>query len=395
MIISITLGNFLSFKLPTTFFLNKGINLMVGINGSGKSNFLKAIEILRKTIAENEIGSIMASMGGYEGMRNYGTNGSEPISFKFELDSNTVNTANPNTPSVFHSNPFYELAIHKFGETGFTISEKVYVINPDGTTFYYADVDRGIGFVSARNPDTGKIVREPVRTEGTVSIFEEKIDRQYYLFLHKIKTAINTIAVYRYFDLSSDSKIRKLAPYTIEKTLIPDGSNLVHILSELNANDIASFDAFKQSFNNISGTTTDIVFQNIAGNSLLLVRESGLNRTVPIQLLSEGTVKFMLLLAVLLNANSGYLIGIDEPENNLHPDMIAIVADNLKLSSVNRQLFISTHSPLLLNLFEGDDLLIFEKDAQIGTTIRRGTQEEAEELLGNRWLNGQIGAVRW
>lgn len=368
---------------------------MVGINGSGKSNFLKAIELLRKTIAENKIGAIMASMGGYEGMRNYGTKDGEPILFKFELDGDMINRANPNTPNALHSNPFYELAIHRFGETGFTISEKVYVINADGTTFYYADVDKGIGYVSARNPENGNISKERVRTEGNVSIFEEKIDRQYYPFLHKIKNAINAIAVYRYFDLSADSKIRKLAPYTIEKSLIPDGSNLVHILSEMNANDSASFDAYREALRNINGTTKDIVFQNIAGNSLLLLRERGLNRAVPIQFLSEGTIKFMLLLAICVNSNSGYLIGIDEPENNLHPDMLAVVVDKLKLSAINRQLFISTHAPLLLNLFEGDDLLIFEKDADAGTMIRRDTREVAEGLLGNRWLSGQMGAVRW
>jgi predicted ATPase len=367
---------------------------MVGINGSGKSNFLKAIDLLHKTIEENNLHDMVASLGGYENMRNHAVLENAPISFLFEFDCDAVNAVN-DTPSPFTSNPFYELNIHKLGETAFYISEKVYVNNPDGQQFVYADVRNGYGSVSARDSEQRRIVREQLNMDGTVSIFKEKIDKQFYLFLHKIKVAVGTFSIYKYFDLSADSKIRKLAPYSVDKRLNPDGGNLVHILNAMSANDIAQFDNFRTEFNQISSTASDILFQNVAGNSLLLVRENGLNRAVPIQFLSEGTIKFMLLLAILLNANSGYLIGIDEPESNLHPDMIATIADKIKLMSESRQLFISTHSPLLLNLFDGDDLLIFEKDADNGTTVRLGTTDEGATLLGNRWLSGQIGAVRW
>ncbi len=367
---------------------------MVGINGAGKSNFLKTIELLYKTVAENKLQEIVASLGGYESMRNYAIAGNEPISFLFEFDHNVVNAVN-DTPNPFNSNPFYELIIYKLGETSFYIGEKVYVNNQNGQQFVYANVTNGYGFVSARDTEQQQIVREQLNMDGKISIFEDKTDRLYYLYLHKIKVAVSALSIYKYFDLSSDSKIRKVAPYSVDRMLQSDGTNLVHILNEMSANDISKFDEFRREFNQISSTTNDILFQNVAGNSLLLVRESGLNRAVPIQYLSEGTIKFMLLLAILLNSNSGYLIGIDEPESNLHPDMLSIIADKMKVMATNRQLFISTHSPLLLNLFEEDDLLIFEKDAINGTTVRQGTTEEATELLGNRWTSGQIGAVRW
>jgi len=53
MIYKITLENFFSFKSPTTIFLNPDINILVGINGSGKSNFLKAIYLLQESIVGN------------------------------------------------------------------------------------------------------------------------------------------------------------------------------------------------------------------------------------------------------------------------------------------------------------------------------------------------------
>lgn len=51
MISKITLENFFSFKQPTTIELNPDINILLGINGSGKSNFLKAIHLLQESIA--------------------------------------------------------------------------------------------------------------------------------------------------------------------------------------------------------------------------------------------------------------------------------------------------------------------------------------------------------
>jgi predicted ATPase len=70
----------------------------------------------------------------------------------------------------------------------------------------------------------------------------------------------------------------------------------------------------------------------------------------------------LLLLSILFNPERGYLVCIDEPpETSLHPDMINTIAKAMKQASSSTQLIIATHSPLLLNSFDIDDILIFEK----------------------------------
>jgi predicted ATPase len=398
MIISISISNFLSFKEEKTFFLNKGVNLLIGINGSGKSNFLKSIEILFRTVSENAIRNVIAEFGGYEAMKNYAVKESKPIALKFEFDYKSITAINRktnDTPNPFKSNPFYELEICKFGETSFSINEKVYVVNSDGTNFVYADVKNGFGFVSARDDEQQKIKSERIDTDGTKSIFEEKIDKRYYLMLHNLKNAVSAICIYNQFDFSAESKIRKLAPYTVMKRLLSDGSNLVQVLNNLNVNYIDKFDEFERDFNLVNENYTKVLFQNIAGNNMLSVREKGLNKAVPIARLSDGTLKFILLMSIFLNPDSGFLLCIDEPENNLHPDMIGVIAERIKSTATDKQCFIATHSPLLLNLFDANDLLLFEKGETSGTTMRKGSSAEADELIGNLWLSGKIGAVRW
>lgn len=80
--------------------------------------------------------------------------------------------------------------------------------------------------------------------------------------------------------------------------------------------------------------------------------------------------------------------------------MINTVSDSIKHASKDTQLFIATHSPLLLNAFDLEDILIFEKDEKNQTKVLRKTEEDFAEwnddyLVGQLWLNGQIGGKRW
>jgi predicted ATPase len=109
----------------------------------------------------------------------------------------------------------------------------------------------------------------------------------------------------------------------------------------------------------------------------------------------------LLLLAILFNPNRGNLICIDEPEIGLHPDMINSVSEAIKLAARDgTQLLIATHSPLLLNAFELDEVLVFEKDANNQTKVSVKSEEDFEEwnenfLVGQLWVQGLIGGKRW
>lgn len=116
--------------------------------------------------------------------------------------------------------------------------------------------------------------------------------------------------------------------------------------------------------------------------------------------MSDGTLRFILLMTIFFNPMRGDFIALDEPEGGLHPDMISLLAEMMREASRNSQIIMATHSPLLLNQFELDDIIIFEKNKENESIIKRVTEDdfpdwEGEYLPGQMWMNGQIGAKRW
>ena len=94
------------------------------------------------------------------------------------------------------------------------------------------------------------------------------------------------------------------------------------------------------------------------------------------------------------------MVVIDEPERGLHPDMIKSVGEMLKRASSDCQIIVATHSPHLLNQFELEDVIVFEKDEENKTVVKRVSEKDFEDwegdfLPGQMWLRGLIGGKRW
>ena len=130
------------------------------------------------------------------------------------------------------------------------------------------------------------------------------------------------------------------------------------------------------------------------------MEEGGLPLEVTIRHISTGTLKFLALLAILYNPNRGKVVCLEEPEQGLHPDMIKTVADGIKYAARNgTQMIVSTHSPFLLDFFQVDNVLVFEKDKNNETRVTRKTEEDYEGWLdkytaGDLWMTGKMGGVR-
>lgn len=132
----------------------------------------------------------------------------------------------------------------------------------------------------------------------------------------------------------------------------------------------------------------------------MMLRGQHLSKSVSIEHISDGKLRYLLLLSILFNPERGSIVCIDEPETSLHPDMINTIAEAIKQASKETQLIISTHSPLLLNAFKLDDILIFEKNTDNETTVSRKSMDEFDGwvddfMVGQAWLQGLMGGKRW
>ena len=123
--------------------------------------------------------------------------------------------------------------------------------------------------------------------------------------------------------------------------------------------------------------------------------------TIPATRLSDGTLRYLCLLAILCHPEPPALICIEEPELGLHPDLLPKVADLLVEASGRTQLVVTTHSDILVSAMteRPEDVLVFEKHE--GCTQARRLKAEAlsswlnKYRLGDLWLRGEIGGTRW
>ena len=408
MISKITLENFFSFRHPTTIELNPDINILLGINGSGKANFLKAIHLLQESIIGNGLEKIfLKDWSGFNSVVNFNNDKKDYIKLTFEFDKNVIKNLMQNKGYPFPNNPIYEICIFQSGATSYYLKEKLYSksTKPDENDFIYMEMDNAQGIISTREEGKVGIQRYPqeskqINFRSTEPVLRQISDPDRFYPLFTLKRALEEISVYYYFDTTFSISIRQPSGYGTETKLLPDGQNLMTILNTIKNNHSLYYDKIEEAIKKINPYFKDINFAFWGSKLYLVLREEHLIKSVFIEHISDGTLRYLLLLSVLFNPERGSLVCIDEPEISLHPDMINTISDAIKQASENTQLIIATHSPLLLNSFDIDDILIFEKNIHNETEVYVKSPDESDEqnedfLSGQAWLQGLIGGKRW
>jgi len=181
--------------------------------------------------------------------------------------------------------------------------------------------------------------------------------------------------------------------------LLESGVNLGAVLNELRlrpANRNRILDALKD----VNSRVVDFQLRLIGGSSLLYFDE-GMFEQIPITRVSDGTIRYLCLLAILLHDKPPPLILIEEPEVGLHPDLLRPVARLIKEASQKTQLIVTTHSPTIVDAFtdEPESIIVCERDDE-GTRMERLSRKALKHWLedyslGRLWTSGEIGGNRW
>lgn len=408
MIKKITLENFFSFSEKTVIELNSGVNILVGINGSGKSNFIKAIKLLYDSVIGNGFeNTFLKEWSGFDLVANFSKSQSDYIKITYEFDKNAIKEGVENQGYNFFKNPIYEITIHRSGGTSYFLEEKIYSESKfkNKTPFNFLEMKNAKGSISTR--ESGKIGLQYYPQENNKITFktQELVLRQIsdpdrYYPLYTLKRAIEGLVVYEYFDTTLNSKIRQPGVFGTEERLLPNGENLAQILNRLKNRHTLHYEKIQDLIKKINPYFIDTSFDLLGSLLYLVLREEKLTRAVGAQHISDGSLRYLLLLTIFLNPENSGLLCIDEPEIGLHPDMTNTIADAAKDVASKSQIIIATHSPLLLNSFELNDLLIFEKNNKNSSIVSRKNEDDFEEwddefLVGQMWLRGELGGKRW
>ena len=118
--------------------------------------------------------------------------------------------------------------------------------------------------------------------------------------------------------------------------------------------------------------------------------------------MSDGTLKFLCLLAALFHPEPPPLMCIEEPELGLHPDALQLVAEALVEASESMQLIVTTHSDALIDSLSDrpESVLVCKRDFENSTQFKRLSTEHLRAWLehyslGQLWRKGEIGGSRW
>jgi predicted ATPase len=231
------------------------------------------------------------------------------------------------------------------------------------------------------------------------SILSQMKDPETYPDLAFFSNLYSDIRIYREWNFGSSSFLRAPQPTDLfPNELAEDFSNLWLFLNYLRRDKSVEQELLSH-LRDFQEGIEDFGLDIFANQVQLFLNEGDF--IIPSSRLSDGTLKFISLLAILCDPNPPALICMEEPELGLHPDSIAKVAQLLIAASQRTQLILTTHSDLLVDALSNvaDAVVVAEKEAG-QTLLTRLSQEKLnpwleEYSLGNLWLKGKIGGVRW
>ena len=382
---SLRLTNLLSFgSLGETVEL-RSLNVLVGANGSGKTNFVEALGLL--AAMTTNIAEPLRKGGGIGVWFNQQAEKRE-----FELE--VVATRRPDAVSLTHS-----LVIGRDHLRPFVSSE---LIRSDSLTESATSV--GLVYIQRDGVQHGlddvagmDVLHDPSdQRQSALAILK---DSKRYPEISHLQRFYETIRLYRSWSFGPGSALREPQAADLpNEWLAEDYRNLGLLLNRLELEPHAQAE-FLARLRDVLPDLSDYRLL-VQGNTLqIFLRLSGDN--IPATRLSDGTLRWLCLLAILVAPSPPGVIVLEEPELGLHPDMINTLAEMLKKAATRHQLVITTHSDILIDALSDvpEAVMVVEK-GEDGTTIRRLDAASLapwleEYRLGRLWMQGQIGGTRW
>ena len=353
----VTIKGFKSIKLLKDLELKK-LNVLIGANGSGKSNFISFFKMLT-SLHEGNLQSWVRRHGGAARILNFGSKTTESLSGKFMFGKNGY---------------FFELAPSV--TDGFFFKRE---------TLHYTTLGQTEGLGSDH-------VESKLKETA-----EKKLGMSKAAFA---STAIQNWRFYHFHETGDMAPMKKPSSTHTAGRLAHDGSNLAAFLQRMSREHpktyrkiikvlqlaIPFFDHFAYEKNRMESGEEQI---------LLTWKQKGSDYTFHPSQLSDGSLRFICLATALLQPNPPTTVLIDEPELGLHPTAVTLLAALAHSESRRFQIIISTQSVTLVNEFSPEDIIVVEREDQNSKFSRldaSGLDSWLEEYtLGELWQKNILG----
>ena len=332
------------------------LNVLIGANGAGKTNFIAAFELLNQIVEQN-LQFFVSKSGGADALLHYGQKETSEISLRLYFGVNS-----------------YEAALAP--------STRDTLIFARESCWF-----RGEGYTRPFEIEFGKGQKETQLHEH----LEEKI-------VQYVLDGLRSWKVYHFHDTSASAKIKKTGDIGDNAALRPDASNLAAFLYLLREAHPKHYRLIVETIRLAAPFFDDFILQPTPANRnkiKLEWREQNSDAYFDTSSLSDGTLRFICLTTLLLQPTLPSTILIDEPELGLHPYAITLLASMLRSAATKTQVIVSTQSVTLVNQFAPEDIVVVDREngqsAFKRLKARAIKQWLAEYGLGELWEKNVFG----
>ena len=383
-IASLRLDGFLSFAPASEEFELEPLNVLIGPNGAGKSNVIEAIELLAAMPVD--FASAIRDGGGAREWLWKGPGRAVPSTIDAVLAANA-----PTQRSLRHRIEFSEV-----GGRVEVLDEAIEEVTPaSGETdvYFYYRYQRGHPAINVAG-ERRHLRRETLLSDQ--SVLAQRKDPDQFPEVTWLGRQLASFATFREWSFGRYADLRRPQPADLpDDRLLPDSRNLAHLLNQIDHHDPQTFNDLLRRF--LPGF--ERMSTRVSGGTIqFYLHEPGFSAPIPATRLSDGTIRFVAMLATLLTPKPPPLVCIEEPELGLHPDALAIIARLLLDASNRMQLIVTTHSDALVSALGSDasSLVACERHGA-GTTLQRLDADHLatfleQYTLGDLWRMGELGA---
>lgn len=333
----------------------KEINILIGENGAGKSNFISFFELV-KALFDQRLSSYMLTNGGINAQLYQGLKHSGFISGIIDYDNT-----------------------HAF----------VFELKPrQGEKAYISYTGNLINTTSERS----KIYHRWDKNIWDKDAEESKISDDAYAGSKYLKKLLESFIVYHFHDTGKTSPMRQSCAIDDNAFLRYDASNLPAVLYRLKETDQKAFTLIENTIRSIAPyfKRFKLAPMSIDPTKIKLEwEENASDMYLDAFSLSDGTLRFIALSTLLLQTRLPETIIIDEPELGLHPAAMTKLGALIKMASKRTQIILATQSLELINNFSIDDLIIVGRDGNQSTFNR------LKESDFNLWLESYSPGELW
>ncbi|MGC8523907.1 MAG: AAA family ATPase [Acidibrevibacterium sp.] len=359
------------------------MTVLLGPNGSGKSTVFDVFNFLSECF-QSGLRHAWDRRGRARELKTRGSEGPLVIELKYR--------ERPKTPLIT-----YHLAIDEERGSPVVTEEWLrWTRGRGGQPFRFLDYRRGVGrVIRGEEPDAEATrIEVPLRAPDLIAV-----NTLGQLAEHPRVAALRDFITDWYVSYLSIDDARNQPEAGPQERLSKTGDNLPNVIQYLNERHSDRLnEIFRVLAERVPRLERVLAEAMPDGRLLLQIKDAPFDRPVLSRFASDGTLKMLAYLILLYDPEPPRFIGIEEPENFLHPRLLGPLADECRRASEHSQLLVTTHSPFFLDAMQPKEVRVLYRDEQGYTQVKRASDiEDIKDFidegarLGQLWSEGHFG----